>query len=549
MARYSVFISSTQRDLEEYRDALKDVVLRLGYHPIVQENFSPTADNALQECYNKVRQADVFVGIYAFRYGYAPQSKITYRTWYWRKFGGNGETSITEWEYQWARRRKIPMLLYLLDEKNEAAVKAWPAEWIEGEPGQSRLKVFKGHLQTYHVVGYFSSQQDLVNKVNADLAKIKPRPHWLKWIYWVLPVLIVAAILIWQFYPSDDVPQLEPLVAYNPSAFPNTEITQAITAKGNYLWLATNTGLLVRDPTQNQLIPISETNDLTIEAISAFDDGSKAWIVTADEVDQSSRIGQVDSASGDISWADLPQLRGASSIYAADNGTVWVGTRGGRGLYYFDGQEWVHPLETAEYTPDSMNRLVYSPDHEILWTTSTTLLYAWQDNQWGFINSEMTGDKLGESRVDLTLDAWGRLWVATERGLSGLVAGADTTTQNDDGWIECTSDNSPLPAGKVLALATSDDGQVLWAVTERGVARMNLPDATRVLTSCDQQLNWHVWEKGETDSAVFDGDSQGLTLTAATSEKILDNGTETTLWVARIRAHDLKYLNHVISTP
>lgn len=63
--RIDVYISSTSRDLVAYREAVRDVVLRLGMQPVIMEAFNPTDRNALQKCYDEVQRAEVFAGIYA----------------------------------------------------------------------------------------------------------------------------------------------------------------------------------------------------------------------------------------------------------------------------------------------------------------------------------------------------------------------------------------------------------------------------------------------------------------------------------------------------
>jgi hypothetical protein len=75
--RIDVFIGSTSRDLTAYRDAATKVILRLGLHPIIMEAFNPTDRNALQLCYDYVKEAEIFVGIYAYRYGYSPDTDVT----------------------------------------------------------------------------------------------------------------------------------------------------------------------------------------------------------------------------------------------------------------------------------------------------------------------------------------------------------------------------------------------------------------------------------------------------------------------------------------
>lgn len=45
--RIDVFISPTSRDLEAYRQAVTNIIIRLGMYPIGMEGFNPTGNNAL----------------------------------------------------------------------------------------------------------------------------------------------------------------------------------------------------------------------------------------------------------------------------------------------------------------------------------------------------------------------------------------------------------------------------------------------------------------------------------------------------------------------
>src|SRR5579871_4887048 len=114
-----VFISSTSRDLGKFRAKVKEAVLRAGAFPIAMEEFDATARNALQLCYDEVQKADIFIGIYAHRYGYAPGADSTFRTVSGEQRSGDGETGITQLEYLWARERDLPLLLYVLDNKDD----------------------------------------------------------------------------------------------------------------------------------------------------------------------------------------------------------------------------------------------------------------------------------------------------------------------------------------------------------------------------------------------------------------------------------------------
>lgn len=114
--RIDVFISSTSLDLQKHREAITKVILKLGLHPIIMETFNPTDRNALQLCYDKVQEAKIFIGIYAHRYGYAPGPDVMYTLANGTVKAGDGETSITQWEYQWARERGLPMRLFVISD-------------------------------------------------------------------------------------------------------------------------------------------------------------------------------------------------------------------------------------------------------------------------------------------------------------------------------------------------------------------------------------------------------------------------------------------------
>lgn len=177
--RIDVFISSTSRDLKKYRAKVKEAVLTLGLFPIAMEEFQPGKENALQKCYDELQQAEVFVGIYAHRYGYAPADHHSYVTADGEMRCGDGETSITHLEYLWAVERGLPIYLFVLaDRDDDDEPVAWPLEYVELEPERSRLKAFKNHIMDQHVVKFFHSVDDLATKVTAALATVRmPSPN------------------------------------------------------------------------------------------------------------------------------------------------------------------------------------------------------------------------------------------------------------------------------------------------------------------------------------------------------------------------------------
>jgi len=67
-----VMISSTVRDLPEYRRVAMDVCLRLGEWPKMMEHLPALDADAIQASLEMVDEADVYVCILGFRYGSIP---------------------------------------------------------------------------------------------------------------------------------------------------------------------------------------------------------------------------------------------------------------------------------------------------------------------------------------------------------------------------------------------------------------------------------------------------------------------------------------------
>jgi len=65
-----VFISSTYDDLKDHRKAAHDELERLGLHVIWMEAFGARPMESTEACLKEIEECDLFVGIYAHRYGY-----------------------------------------------------------------------------------------------------------------------------------------------------------------------------------------------------------------------------------------------------------------------------------------------------------------------------------------------------------------------------------------------------------------------------------------------------------------------------------------------
>lgn len=139
-----VMISSTARDLGSYRRAVMDACLSVNVFPSMMENLPASKADAIDASIRMVDGADIYIGLFANRYGYIPDGNTI---------------SITEMEYWHALERGIPILIYILED----GIGYEGMEQLPPEPATSteQLTRFKDHLKTKHVVNFFRSSDDL----------------------------------------------------------------------------------------------------------------------------------------------------------------------------------------------------------------------------------------------------------------------------------------------------------------------------------------------------------------------------------------------------
>lgn len=109
----TVFISSTGLDLHEYREAARDVCMTLQLFPIMMEHFEAMGLGATAGSRKKLDQADLYVGIFAHRYGYIEDGYAT---------------SVTEIEFDHAVKRNISQLCFVVDPEFSWPPNSWDPE-------------------------------------------------------------------------------------------------------------------------------------------------------------------------------------------------------------------------------------------------------------------------------------------------------------------------------------------------------------------------------------------------------------------------------------
>jgi hypothetical protein len=144
-----VFVSSTYDDLVGYRDVVQKVIRQAGAVAVGMEDFGARDQRPLSECLAVVEESDVFVGIYAHRYGFIPDGL---------------QISITEAEYQHAISTSLPVFAYIIDDDYP-----WPPKYVDQGESAKKLSRFKHLLRDNHIVKKFEEDWQLASFVMADL--------------------------------------------------------------------------------------------------------------------------------------------------------------------------------------------------------------------------------------------------------------------------------------------------------------------------------------------------------------------------------------------
>jgi hypothetical protein len=151
MAR--IYVSATYSDLKEHREKVYRVLRQLGHDAVAMEDYVATDQRPLARCLADIEACDLYVGIFAHRYGYIPEHDNPDRR------------SITELEYRHAGTLGIPRLIFLVD----LAV-PWLPSWMDAFTGDgdqgARIQAFRDDLSRDHLVSFFANADELAQKVS-----------------------------------------------------------------------------------------------------------------------------------------------------------------------------------------------------------------------------------------------------------------------------------------------------------------------------------------------------------------------------------------------
>ncbi len=146
-----IYISSTYNDLVEHRQQVYDILRKMRYDVMAMEDYVATDKRPLDKCLADVASCHIYVGIFAWRYGYVPPGQ---------------KQSITELEYQQAGQSGLERLIFLLDEDAP-----WPRSKMESGAGGEKIEALRGELLAAHLVQFFKSPEELTEQVADSVAE------------------------------------------------------------------------------------------------------------------------------------------------------------------------------------------------------------------------------------------------------------------------------------------------------------------------------------------------------------------------------------------
>lgn len=156
-----IYLSSTYEDLKAYREKVYQQLRSLRHDVIAMEDYVAAEERPLDRCLEDVRESDLYVGLFGWRYGFVP------------KKGNPQKKSVTELEYLEAGKAGKPRFIFLLHER------ACPMNQTDLASGANergaKIAAFRKRLQNEHMRATFETADELASKVTAALYQWQTR--------------------------------------------------------------------------------------------------------------------------------------------------------------------------------------------------------------------------------------------------------------------------------------------------------------------------------------------------------------------------------------
>ncbi|HKQ80117.1 MAG TPA: DUF4062 domain-containing protein [Blastocatellia bacterium] len=170
MKRLRVYLSSTFEDLKEYRAAVFAALEKAGLDVARMEAYTAADERPLDYCLRDVSQSDIYVGLFAWRYGYEPPAD----------HGNPLSKSITELEYRQAEICKLRKFVFLAHSDTKAVWADRFKDEMSGESGRGeKLNAFRKELGVEKSASFFRKPDELATLVLAAIMRsgLSGRPY------------------------------------------------------------------------------------------------------------------------------------------------------------------------------------------------------------------------------------------------------------------------------------------------------------------------------------------------------------------------------------
>src|SRR5437660_1198591 len=135
-------ISSTVVDLPEHRKQVIEVCLRQGILPKAMEYMPARDEDAIRISLEMVDGADIYIGVFAWRYGHVPKGH---------------KISITEMEFNRSVQRKKIILIFFIHRDHPIKI-----DMVEtGTSASEKLRALKKRASQNRIRREFKSPEDL----------------------------------------------------------------------------------------------------------------------------------------------------------------------------------------------------------------------------------------------------------------------------------------------------------------------------------------------------------------------------------------------------
>jgi hypothetical protein len=133
MAR--IYVSSTFKDLFECREKVRLNLRQEGHEDIAMEYYGAEDKRPVDKCQEDVASSDLYIGIFAWRYGYVPDEY---------------DKSITELEYRKAVEAGKECLIFLLREDAP-----WPPMFVDIGIDAEKIRALRDELSRKYLVSLY----------------------------------------------------------------------------------------------------------------------------------------------------------------------------------------------------------------------------------------------------------------------------------------------------------------------------------------------------------------------------------------------------------